>query len=112
LLKIINNSCYKKLRFFEIFIIMQSINLQRTYVIWRIEIIINGKETEWEVVLDFTNFFSYGISWLRITKREEVKPVLEKALSIQGPVLIQFMIDAKENVLPQVPEGKPLNSFI
>jgi len=62
---------------------------------------------------DFVSLsLSYGISGLRITKREEVKPVLEKALSIQGPVLIHCMVDNKENVLPQVPEGKPLNSFI
>ena len=55
---------------------------------------------------------SYGIPAQRVTKAEEVEPALEKAVShAEGPLLIEFMIEAEANVLPIVPPGNALDEM-
>ncbi len=54
---------------------------------------------------------AYGAVGLRATKPEEVLPILKKAFSIPGPVIIDFEIDPEENVYPMVPAGEPLNQM-
>jgi acetolactate synthase-1/2/3 large subunit len=41
----------------------------------------------------------------RAGKREEVKPVIERALKEPGPVIIDFVVEREENVFPMVPAG-------
>ncbi len=48
---------------------------------------------------------AYGIPGLRVTRREEVVPAIEKAMEYQGPFIIDFMIEPEENVYPMVPPG-------
>lgn len=56
---------------------------------------------------------AYGAFGLRVTKPEEVKPTLEKALEIKDrPVLIDFIIYKEENVFPFVPPGQAINEMI
>lgn len=46
-----------------------------------------------------------GVEAHTISKKEEVRPTLEKALALGHPVLINCLIDKDINVLPMVPAG-------
>jgi len=48
---------------------------------------------------------AFGCMGLRASKREEVAPVIQKALKEPGPVIIDFVVDKEENVFPMVPAG-------
>jgi acetolactate synthase-1/2/3 large subunit len=48
---------------------------------------------------------AYGATGIRVTKSEEIVPAIERARSIKGPVLVEFVIDAEANVYPIVPPG-------
>ena len=49
---------------------------------------------------------AYGALGIRVTKKEEVKPALEKALKSPKTVLIDFRVDKNENCWPMVAPGK------
>ncbi|MDZ7372661.1 MAG: biosynthetic-type acetolactate synthase large subunit [candidate division KSB1 bacterium] len=56
---------------------------------------------------------SMGAMGLRVERREEVQPAIEKALSCDsGPVVIDFRVDGQENVFPMVPAGAALHEMI
>ena len=55
---------------------------------------------------------SYGALGLRATKKEEVRPAIEKALSVKNTVFIDFHIEPEENVFPMVPAGEAINRMI
>ncbi|MCM8766048.1 MAG: biosynthetic-type acetolactate synthase large subunit [Candidatus Omnitrophica bacterium] len=55
---------------------------------------------------------SYGAVGLRVTKKEEVRPAIEKALSINNTVFIDFQVDPEENVFPMVPAGEAIDRMI
>ncbi len=56
---------------------------------------------------------AYGAIGIRVTKKEEVVPAIEKALSQDSvPVVIDFIIDIDERVLPIVPPGKGIDQLI
>lgn len=46
-----------------------------------------------------------GCMAIRVTRKEEVKPALEKALAAKGPVLIDVAVDPDDKVFPMVPAG-------
>ena len=46
-----------------------------------------------------------GCEAIRVTKKEEVAPALEKALSLDRPVLIDCLIPEDDKVFPMVPAG-------
>lgn len=48
---------------------------------------------------------AFGVTALRITKKEEIAPVLKEALSCRKPVLVDCWISPDVNVLPMVPAG-------
>lgn len=48
---------------------------------------------------------AFGIEGMTIAKKDDIKPVLEKALGCGRPVLINCIIDKDINVLPMVPAG-------
>jgi acetolactate synthase-1/2/3 large subunit len=48
---------------------------------------------------------AYGATGIRATKADEVRPAIERARSIKGPVLIEFVIEPEANVYPIVPPG-------
>jgi acetolactate synthase-1/2/3 large subunit len=54
----------------------------------------------------------FGIESFRITKPEEVRPTLEKALSIDGPVVIDCHVEQEENVFPMIPSGGTVHDTI
>ena len=45
---------------------------------------------------------------MRVTKREEVGPAIEKAISLGRPVVIDCMIDCADKVFPMVAAGAPI----
>lgn len=55
---------------------------------------------------------AFGIDGLRINTPEEIKPTLEKAFSLNKPVLIDCRISPDENVLPMIPPGKTVDEMI
>ena len=50
-----------------------------------------------------------GCMAIRVTKKEEVVPALEKALKAEGPVLIDCLIEEDDKVFPMVSPGRSLS---
>ena len=48
---------------------------------------------------------AYGVTGIRVTRDEEIRPAIERARSIRGPVLIDFVVEPEANVWPIVPPG-------
>jgi len=55
---------------------------------------------------------AYGVPALRCTKPEELRPTLEEAARIEGPVLIDIHVDEEANVFPMIPAGKSVADMI
>lgn len=55
---------------------------------------------------------AFGVEGVRITKKSEIKPMLEKALSCGKPCLVDVIINKDINVLPMVPAGKDVSEPI
>jgi len=51
---------------------------------------------------------AYGIPGMRVTKKIEVIPAIEKAMSHHGAYLLDFVVEPEENVFPIVPPGAAL----
>jgi acetolactate synthase-1/2/3 large subunit len=52
---------------------------------------------------------AYGAAGFLVDKKEDVIPIIEKALSIDGPVVIDFRVSPEENVFPMIPSGQTIN---
>ncbi|MCC6792931.1 MAG: biosynthetic-type acetolactate synthase large subunit [Thermomicrobiales bacterium] len=48
---------------------------------------------------------AYGVTGIRVLRDDEIMPAIERARSIKGPVLIEFVIEPEANVWPIVPPG-------
>jgi acetolactate synthase-1/2/3 large subunit len=55
---------------------------------------------------------AYGAVGLRATTPEEVRPVLERGLAEDGPVIMDFHVEQKEGVYPMVPAGAPITEML
>ena len=55
---------------------------------------------------------AFGVEGIRITKKSEVKPMLEKALKCGKPCLVDVIINKDINVLPMVPAGADVSQPI
>ena len=55
---------------------------------------------------------AYGAVGIRVTEKSEVVPALEKAIRSKKPVMIDFIVDREENVLPMVPPGGSLSKML
>lgn len=49
-----------------------------------------------------------GCATFKVTKREEVFDTFKKAMEINGPVVIECIIDSDDKVFPMVPAGAPI----
>lgn len=49
-----------------------------------------------------------GCEAIRVTKKEEVAPAVEKAIALRKPVLIECLIPEDDKVFPMVPAGAPI----
>jgi len=69
--------------------------------------------TEMSVAPDFVKLAdAYGAVGLRATKPEEVETVLEKALAVKRPVIMDFVVEREECVYPMVPSGAPITEML
>ena len=55
---------------------------------------------------------AYGAAGIRIEKKEEVRPAIEKAMHTKNVVVMDFKVEGEENVYPMVPAGKRLDDMI
>ncbi|MDP6630101.1 MAG: biosynthetic-type acetolactate synthase large subunit [Kiritimatiellia bacterium] len=55
---------------------------------------------------------AYGAVGLRVTKKDDVVPALEKAFSTKAPVVVECIVKEDENVYPMVPPGASLDEMI
>ncbi len=55
---------------------------------------------------------AYGAVGFRVTQYDEVVPVLQEAIAIPKPVVIDFRVAREENVYPMVPAGGSLTEMI
>ena len=55
---------------------------------------------------------AYGIPSLRVTRRDELKAAVEKAMETEGPFLIDFVVEQEENVFPMIPSGGAFSDII
>jgi acetolactate synthase-1/2/3 large subunit len=55
---------------------------------------------------------AYDIPGVRVKRREDVMPAIQKAMEYPGPFLIDFLIEPEENIYPIVPPGESLTKFL
>ena len=55
---------------------------------------------------------AYGAVGLRANTPDEVGPVIEEALSINKPVIMDFVVDKEEGVYPMVAPGSPITGML
>ncbi len=71
-----------------------------------------GKRYSQTVLTDKVDFCQVarglGCEAIRVTKKEEVGPALEKALALKAPVVIECIIPEDDKVFPMVPAGAPI----
>ena len=49
-----------------------------------------------------------GCTAFKVTKKEEVFDTIKKAMEVNGPVVIECIIDSDDKVFPMVPAGAPI----
>ena len=71
-----------------------------------------GKRYSHTVLNDAVDFVklaeAMGAKAYRVTRQEDLKPVLEEAISLQAPVLIECQINCDDKVYPMVSPGAPI----
>ncbi|MFH1406624.1 MAG: biosynthetic-type acetolactate synthase large subunit [Candidatus Omnitrophota bacterium] len=55
---------------------------------------------------------AYGALGIRVDKKQDVRPAIERAIASPKPVLMDFIVDKEENVFPMVPAGEAIHRMI
>ncbi len=55
---------------------------------------------------------AYGAEGIRVSRTSELVPAIEQAINSSKPVMLDFIVDREENVLPMVPPGGALNKML
>ena len=55
---------------------------------------------------------AYGLKGIRVISRPEIPSAIEKAQKINGPVLVEFVVEQHDMVYPMVPAGADLDAMI
>jgi acetolactate synthase-1/2/3 large subunit len=55
---------------------------------------------------------AYGAVGIRVTKKEEVRPAIEKAIKTDNTVFLDFHVEPEENVFPMVPAGEVITNIL
>ncbi len=62
---------------------------------------------------DYTQLAAaYGLTGIRVTRRDEVDAAIKRAMETEGTVIIDFVIEAETNVYPMVAPGSAITSMI
>lgn len=70
-------------------------------------------ESYMEALPDFLKLGeAYGIQALRCEKAGDVDKTIKEMLSISGPVIVDMVVDDKENVYPMIPAGAAHNELL
>jgi acetolactate synthase-1/2/3 large subunit len=70
-------------------------------------------DTSLEVSPDYVKLAeAYGAVGLRATRADEVRPVLEEAIRVRRPVVIDFVVKLMENVFPMSPSGGSIKDML
>ncbi len=72
-----------------------------------------GKRYSRTILTDKVDFVKVseglGCEAIRVTKREEVAPAIEKAIALKKPVVIECVIEEDDKVFPMVPAGAAIS---
>jgi len=55
---------------------------------------------------------AYGLVGMRITRREDVREAVRKAMATEGTVIVEFIIESEANVFPMVAPGCAITNMI
>ncbi|CAG0910116.1 unnamed protein product [Cyprideis torosa] len=55
---------------------------------------------------------AYGIAYEKVEKKDDIKPALERAMKKKGPILVEFLCDPNEVILPMIPAGGGFDDMI
>jgi len=55
---------------------------------------------------------AYGITGIRVTEQSQVADAIQQALEVPGPVIIDFVVKAVDNVYPMIPSGQSVNQMM
>ena len=55
---------------------------------------------------------AYGLTGMRVTRRDEVESAIQRAMETEGTVIIDFVIEAEANVYPMVAPGSAITNMI
>jgi acetolactate synthase-1/2/3 large subunit len=55
---------------------------------------------------------AYGLTGIRVTRRDEVEAAVKRAMEIEGTVIIDFVIESEANVYPMVAPGAAITNMI
>lgn len=55
---------------------------------------------------------AYGAVGIKVTKKDEVRPAIEKAIATDNTVVLDFIVEPEANVFPMVPAGEAINRMI
>ncbi len=55
---------------------------------------------------------AYGLTGIRVTKREDIAAAVKRAMETEGPVVVEFIIEAEANVYPMVAPGTGITTMI
>ena len=55
---------------------------------------------------------AYGLTGVRVTKREDVEAAVQKAMDTEGTVIVEFVIESEANVYPMVAPGSAITNMI
>jgi len=55
---------------------------------------------------------AYGLTGIRVTRRDEVEAAVKRAMETEGTVIIDFAIESEANVFPMIPSGKTVKHMI
>lgn len=54
----------------------------------------------------------YGIQAMKISRPDEARPAIERALATDGPFIVHCLVEQEENVYPMIPSGKSVHETI
>ena len=55
---------------------------------------------------------AYNIPYLKVDEVKDITPALKKAVAKEGPILIEFVCDPTEVILPMIPSGGGFDDMI
>ena len=70
-------------------------------------------QSQLKTKLDFIKLAdAMGIKGMRVTEEDELDTAIHRMFATEGAVLLEVVVPPKENVLPMVAAGKPLNEMV